>query len=121
VSVAGPLYLSINVDMEVVLQAPEAASAVEPLLYQKLTAFLHPLTGGQQGAGWPFGERPQESDVYRLITDVPGIDYVRALTVNMGAIEEANEGKDAVNNIMATHRFLIYSGQHKITLSFEGR
>jgi predicted phage baseplate assembly protein len=121
VSVAGPLYLSINVDMEVVLQSPEAANAVEPVLYQKLTAFLHPLTDGQQGVGWPFGERPQESDVYRLIAEVPGIDYVRALTVSIGKIEEANEGKDAVNKIMATRRFLIYSGQHKITLLFEGR
>ncbi len=116
ISVAGPLYLSINVDMEVVLQAPEAAGKVEANLYQQLNAFLHPLTGGQEGSGWPFGEQPQESDVYRLISDISGIDHVSALKVSLGIQEEKQDGKDAVDKIRQTGRFLIYSGEHRITL-----
>jgi hypothetical protein len=114
ISVAGPLYLSITIVTEVVLKTPEAAYAVEALLYQKLAAYLHPLTGGQNAAGWPFGESPQESDVYRLISEVADVEYVSTLRVTLGKIEIAKTDEAKVNKIRETHRFLIYSGHHKI-------
>lgn len=119
VSVAGPLYLSLSVNMDVVLQTPEAANTVVALLYQKVNAFLHPLTGGHYGTGWPFGEQPQESDVYRLISEVDGVDHVSALSVTLGEIEIVEDGQDKINKIRETHRFLIYSGRHKITCRYE--
>jgi len=72
----------------------------------QLVAFLHPLTGGLDGQGWAFGRKPYQSDLYALIEDIPGVDYVRRLTV----IETDEVRPD---------RFLVYSGDHQITMLSE--
>jgi len=50
-----------------------------------------PLTGGPNGEGWEFGRSPHRSDFYAMIEAIPGVDYVRALTVTMppDAVTEA--------------------------------
>jgi predicted phage baseplate assembly protein len=117
-SVAGPLYLSLNVNIEVAMATLSAVGSIEARLQKKLESFLHPLTGGQEGSGWPFGEEPQVSDIYRLISEIREIDHVSALTVTLGDIEAAVPGQtDAVAKTIATHRYLIYSGQHRINLT----
>ncbi len=109
VSVVGPLYISVNDELEVALISLEGASVVEQAVHQKLTKFLHPLTGGLDGKGWAFGRAPYKSDFYALIETVPGVDYIRFLKVD----PEGHEG------IKKKGHFLVYSGVHKITLTFE--
>jgi hypothetical protein len=38
--------------------------------------FLHPLKGGRDGKGWPFGRAVYRVDLYHVIEDVPGVDFV---------------------------------------------
>lgn len=114
ISVAGPLYLSAGIQLEAALTSLEASNSIDMQVRQKLTSFLHPLTGGQQGAGWPFGVIPQTSDIYRLITEIPGIDHLSGLKILIGQTEIDESGQDAVDKILRTKRYLIYSGQHQI-------
>jgi hypothetical protein len=44
-----------------------------------LEGFFHPLTGGPEGEGWPFGRDVYLSDVAALIENLPGVDYVQEL------------------------------------------
>src|SRR6202008_2054995 len=44
--VTGPLYLRVDVETEIALVSLEGAGAVEQEARGRLTAFLHPLTGG---------------------------------------------------------------------------
>ena len=81
VSVVGPLYVRVDVKRRVALAALEGASAVEQAVQQKLASFLHPLTGGLDGAGWDFGRQPHRSDLYALIEAVPGVDHLRSLVI----------------------------------------
>ena len=46
---------------------PEDASLVERRIVQALDAFFHPLTGGEQSDGWPFGRSVYISEVFALI------------------------------------------------------
>jgi predicted phage baseplate assembly protein len=110
VSVVGPLYVRVDVAIEIALVSLEGASAVEQAVRQKLASFLHPLTGGLDGAGWDFGRKPHASDLYALIEAVPGVDHIRSL-----AIAEI-EDQSGVN---ATRRFLVFSGEHAVRLVFE--
>ena len=41
-----------------------------------IRAFLHPLTGGPQGTGWPFGRDVFASDVASVLESTPGVDVV---------------------------------------------
>jgi len=110
VSVVGPLYVRVDVHAQVALVSLEGASAVEQAVQQKLASFLHPLTGGLDGAGWDFGRKPHHSDVYALIEAVPGVDHIRSLVID--------ETEDQ-SGVSSTGRFLVFSGMHKVDLVFE--
>ncbi len=118
--VAGPEYLRVDVDVDAALTSMEGSSEVELAIRQALARFLHPLTGGLDGTGWDFGRQPHKSDLYVLIEGVPGVDHVRVLTVTRtndrtGVVIETKEGEPGSE----MGRFLVYSGTHTITLSFE--
>jgi hypothetical protein len=46
---------------------------VRRTLETRLSGFLHPLTGGPDGLGWPFGGTVFFSDIYRLILETQGV------------------------------------------------
>ena len=50
---------------------------------------LHPVEGGPDGLGWPFGRRLWPSDLQRAIVDIPGLDRIVAI-----AIEAKVPGED---------------------------
>ena len=111
IAVVGPLYVRVDVSLEIALVSLEGASAVEDAVRDALRGFLHPLTGGRDGAGWDFGRQPYLSDLYAVVSDVPGVDHVRQLSITQ--VEEAP-------GALATGRFLVHSGQHQIALTFVG-
>lgn len=43
---------------------------------KSLRRFMHPLSGGHDGLGWPFGRSVYVSDIYELLDMLPGIDVV---------------------------------------------
>jgi hypothetical protein len=55
--------------------------AVQQSILTALTGYLHPVTGGQLGAGWGFGQPVYGSKLSELIENVPGVDHIAALQV----------------------------------------
>lgn len=107
----GPLYVRVDVSIEVALVRLEGASLVEEAIRAALAAFLHPLTGGREGTGWQFGRQPHLSDLHAVVGAIAGVDHIRKLT--LAKVEEPSGAE-------STGWFLIYSGQHDIELSFRG-
>lgn len=90
IAVVGPRYLPIGVDATVV---PLRSSAPGPLLErvrQALSAFLHPLGGGPQGNGWPFGRDLALSDIAGLVESIPGLDVVATITLLLDGTPQGN-------------------------------
>ena len=110
ISVVGPLYISMNVEAEIVLTSPEGASGILQEVEQKIANFLHPLTGGLSGRGWTFGRKPYASDFYALIEAIAGVNYVRTLKLT-----PSPQGEE-LEKISSTGRFLVSSGKHTINL-----
>ena len=119
IRVVGPLYLGVKVAVRLKLVSLSLQDRVDRDLRQALAAWLHPLTG-RGGAGWAFGREPHESDIYRLIGDIGGVDHVIDLSVTAEADVPpagwaqnlpAGERTQAVRD---TRRFLVYSGRHDI-------
>jgi predicted phage baseplate assembly protein len=103
--VVGPDYLSVTVTAAVVAVSIEAASRLD--VKEVLARFLHPLTGGVDGRGWPWGRKPHLSSLYRCIEAIPGVDHVQTLTVKEG---------EEPRNLSETSYFLVSSGAHKVTV-----
>ena len=81
IAVTGPTYLPIGIETTLSpLRRSEAGLVVERA-HRVLTAFLHPLTGGPDGNGWPFGRDVYLSDVAAVLEALEGVDYVP--TINL--------------------------------------
>lgn len=106
VRVVGPDWKRVSVTAEVVPLAPDAATDVQNAVIERLNAFLHPLTGGLDSTGWPFGRKPYRSDLFALIERTPGVDHVRRLIIT--EVDERGTARP--------ERFLVYSGEHQITM-----
>ncbi|NEO64490.1 MAG: hypothetical protein F6J98_30395, partial [Moorea sp. SIO4G2] len=120
ISVVGPLYVRVDITAEIALTSLEGASEVAQTVEQQLASFLHPLTGGFEGIGWDFGREPYKSDLYRLLEGISGVDHVRNLEVVEG-VDQANDQMDEMEELERTKqtgRFLVYSGNHTISLTF---
>lgn len=79
VSVQGPTYLPVGVAAVIAPVDPGQAAPTLAAATAALAAFLHPLTGGPEGAGWPFGRDVYLSDVAAVLEGVAGVDYVETL------------------------------------------
>jgi len=105
--VAGPDWLKVTVDAEIVPANMDAATAVQNAAITRCRQFLHPLTGGPDGQGWAFGRRPYRSDLIALLESVPGVDHVRRIEID----------EDPQDFVLRPDRFLIFSGDHRITVA----
>lgn len=76
-----PDYVQVSVQAMVLLQAGFDPTPTRQRLEVALNTFLHPLQGGPEGTGWPFGRTVYPSEVYQVIERVPrrGLRGTRAV------------------------------------------
>lgn len=120
--IVGPEYYRVDVSAEVAVSSLRDAGTTAAAIETELLRFLHPLTGGTARTGWSFGRRPRESDFYRLLESLPGVDHVNRLRLR---IVDDRSGADVDWETRAVpveaDNFLIYSGVHEISLVYEDR
>jgi predicted phage baseplate assembly protein len=118
--IVGPEYIGVTVRAEVVPERAASVSRLEASVVEALSRFLHPLTGGSEGAGWNFGRKPHTSDIHAVIESVAGVDYVRQLrlsgTTEVNGVETPVDFEKLVDG---QGYFLVYSGAHEIELVFD--
>jgi predicted phage baseplate assembly protein len=74
--VAPPEYHGITVVARLSARAPDQADDVRRAAERALNEYLSPLSGGPEGAGWPFGRPVQIPEVFVVLASVPGIATV---------------------------------------------
>ncbi|UCC63668.1 MAG: baseplate J/gp47 family protein, partial [Anaerolineae bacterium] len=118
--VTEPDWVEVTVAAQVVPVSWQAADAVAAAVVAELERFLHPLSGGPEGRGWPFGRRPHLSDLYALLESIEGVDHVRSLSVvSVPSLAEEDEDDPTKTTLPrdSWDRFLIYSGRHQISVA----
>lgn len=73
VYVAGPVYRKVRISVQLIVDSGMDLATVKNNVQAMLTNFFHPLTGGSDGTGWPFGGTIYYSDVYRSISAIDGV------------------------------------------------
>lgn len=76
VHVVGPRYLPIAVRFTLMLKRDALEVKTREAAIAALEQFFHPLRGGPEGTGWIFGRNVYTSELYQLLDNVPGVDYV---------------------------------------------
>jgi uncharacterized phage protein gp47/JayE len=76
-----PTYQRVEVQGEVVSTDSADLAEVNTAIEETLLTYFHPLTGGEDGAGWPFGGTIYFSRVYQRVMTVPGVQSIKDLTI----------------------------------------
>jgi hypothetical protein len=76
VHVVGPRFLTIGVHLSVHLKPDAKEGDVGQAVKDALTVFFNPHSSGPDNPGWPFGRSVYVSEIYKLLNDIPGIDFV---------------------------------------------
>ncbi|GJG89723.1 hypothetical protein tb265_49040 [Gemmatimonadetes bacterium T265] len=110
VAVIPPAFLPVGVDAALSPVDDSAAGDVVDAARAALAGFLHPLTGGPDGEGWPFGRDVYLSDVAALLARVPGLDYVETLALRV-------DGVAAGERVAVPPDRLVVAGGLRLTLA----
>lgn len=76
VHVEPPKYLGVSVAARLVVQQGATARTVIENADAAIRRFLHPVLGGNEGRGWPFGHPLLLADVHSALQRVLGVAYV---------------------------------------------
>jgi predicted phage baseplate assembly protein len=108
--VVPPQYVRVAARARIHAAAGFNRDDVRARVEARLLAFLHPLTGGDDGMGWPFGRAVYRSEVMAVIKMVAGVDCVTelALTGDRGATP------DAGGNLVIDSDALVCSEAHAV-------
>ena len=108
-AVLGPAWVQVTVGLAVTATDLDAAQGLPAELARALDRFLHPLTGGPDGAGWAFGRMPHRSDLFSLVAGRPGVDHVVRLDVTLDPDPAGLTAEELA-------RTLVWSGRHTVTV-----
>lgn len=113
VFVLAPRYRRVSIDTDVIVDDLADLAVVENDVTDALLHFLHPLTGGENGDGWPFGGTISYSQLDRQIFSVAGVRSVERLIITVDG-EEALECR----NVAIGADELVYSDQHTVNVAY---
>lgn len=120
-----PMYVEISVEATLGIKPKRLPDAVIKDVKNKLKDFLHPISGGFDGRGWPFGRPVYISEIYEKIDSVDGVDYVEDVTLSVEDVTlsgkcKTEKGdiempKSATGDIVIPAEGLVYLGNTDIT------
>lgn len=90
IEIDGPEYEEFFIRAQVapLLHMSDQIPEIKSRIKESLQAFFHPLTGELYKKGWTMGRAVHTSEIYFVIENVSGVDYVRSLDL---VIKEKNE------------------------------
>jgi phage-related baseplate assembly protein len=105
-----PRYLSIRVTAEIVARAGADTAALREAAVAELDDFFHPLTGGDDGHGWPFGGDVYFSAVHQKLLQAG------ALRVQSAVIELDEEAFANCTDVPVPKGALLASAGHEVSV-----
>lgn len=94
-----PHYLGVRVVATITALRNAQVEQVANRAAAAVRTYLHPVTGGRDRRGWPFGRRLVAGELFGVLLDVPGVDVVddlRIFPVNL-VTEEAGNPTDRLD------------------------
>jgi predicted phage baseplate assembly protein len=113
VYVVAPTYVAVEAEVAVVVAATADTGQVQTAVEQALLAYFHPLAGGEDGEGWPFGRTIFYSQVYQHVFAVPGVERIDRLVLRVDGREQQE-----CANVPIPEAALVYSTVHRVTASY---
>jgi hypothetical protein len=111
--VIGPTYQQVEIHVEAIVNDNADLAEVYEGIAQRLLEYFHPLTGGDDGQGWPFGGTIFFSRVNQRVFTVTGVQSITRLVIRL----DGEEMPDCTD-IPITDGALLYSTQHDVQVQY---
>ncbi|MFE2866977.1 hypothetical protein [Embleya sp. NPDC059259] len=105
--VEGARYFPVGVAATVRPTRAGDAGPVRGAVLADLARFLHPLDGGPDGTGWPFGRGVYLSDLARRLEAVPGVDVVTALDLTVDGVPAGDAVRPAADAVVCAGALVV--------------
>lgn len=77
-----PLYRGVIVSAVMTRAGYEPIDRVRTRAAQAVRTYLHPVTGGRDGRGWPFGRSLVAGELFGVLLDVGGVELVEEVRLS---------------------------------------
>jgi predicted phage baseplate assembly protein len=111
--VVKPTYQRVQIRAAIVASDDADLGEVQQQVEQSLLDYFHPLKGGEDGLGWPFGGTIYYSRVTQRCFTIPGVASVTSLVIVLDG-EEIPPCTDVTINEAG----LLYATEHQIDVSY---
>jgi len=81
VNVERPKYVEFSVNLDVIRSTTGSSERLRRDIDEALRKFVHPIHGGRDGRGWPFGRNVLKVDLYHVVEEVDGVDFVDRIRI----------------------------------------
>ena len=115
IAVEPPGYRGVTVEAVVRPASGANANRLKADAERALYEYLHPITGGPDGSGWPFGRPVTIGEIYSVLQRVPGAEVVESVNL-FGANAETGESKEATQRLELKPNVLVFSVGHAVTV-----
>ena len=112
--VSEPEYVWASVEADVKIRRGASVEDTRQAVEDRLYHYIHPIQGGLEGAGWPFGRGLFVSELYSQIQSVEGVEYVSDIRAFPVDPENGERGERADAIHLQPHG-LLCSHVHEVT------
>jgi predicted phage baseplate assembly protein len=111
--VVAPEYNKIDVCASLIAENEADLGFIVDAAAASLTKYFHPLTGGEEGTGWPFGGAIYFSRVFQRLLDTPGVARVESVVISI-------DGADypVCQDVPIPRGHLLYSGVQDVQANY---
>lgn len=113
VYVIRPTYQRVEVRGRVIITDDADPAEVHAGIEKALLPSFHPLTGGEDGKGWPFGGTIFYSRVYQRVFTITGVQSIQRLAILLDG-EEA----PACTDVPIMAGALLFSTEHHVQVQY---
>jgi predicted phage baseplate assembly protein len=75
-TVSKPGYIELSLKVALLRRTIGVSDRMRREIEERLRRYLHPLVGGRDGKGWPFGRAVLKTELIHLVEEVPGVEGV---------------------------------------------
>ncbi len=108
-----PVYRGVTVVAKLRPRPSANPARLQSDALEALYTYFHPLTGGPEGSGWPFGRPVQVGEVYSVLQGLRGTELVEDARL-FGADPVTGQRGQAVQRLQIEPHALVYSYEHQV-------
>jgi predicted phage baseplate assembly protein len=113
--VAPPEYVGLTAVVDVSARSRFDPEEVKEGVLKALYDLLHPLTGGPDGTGWPFGRSVQSHEVHAALARIPGVDMAQEISVALFPADPSTGRRGApIQRLDLPATALVFSYEHQV-------